>query len=145
MEFKEKSDYAYKLEDMCYSCIYFLLNKGEVCYVGQSNRGMIRALTHYKDKEYDEIRVIVVNEELLDEKEAFYILKYTPKYNFSLPYYISIKSIKQKLKTNYNIRVRIDKIQKYIKANIKNYYYYNSGIYISPEDFEKCMEYFIKN
>lgn len=142
MEFKEKFDYSYDLKNTCFSCIYFLLDKGEVCYVGQSSRGLIRALSHTKDKDFDEIKIISTKKENLDKKEAFYILKYNPKYNGSLPYYISIKTIKRRL-IDIDVRVRINEIFKFIKANVNKFYYYKGGQYISPQDLESCINHFV--
>lgn len=60
--------------------VYFLLQDGEVVYVGKTTTGLARPYSHF-DKEYSEIRVLPCERDNLAEVEDFYICKYKPKYN----------------------------------------------------------------
>ena len=60
--------------------VYFLLQDGEVVYVGKTKTGLARPFSHF-DKEYNEIGVLPCERDKLAEVEDFYICKYTPKYN----------------------------------------------------------------
>ena len=84
MLFEEKEDITVSLHTNF--IIYFLLDKKEVVYVGQSVRNLIRPFQHLRDKKFDEIKAIYLEEdkELLNKTESYYISKYKPKYNISL-------------------------------------------------------------
>lgn len=60
--------------------VYFLLNCGEVVYVGQTQNGLSRPLSH-RDKNYDEIKILYCSANELDLIEDKYIQKYKPIYN----------------------------------------------------------------
>ena len=79
--------------------VYFLLQKGEVVYVGKTTAGMARPYAHY-DKEYDTIKVLVCEPKSLDKIEDYYICKYKPKYN--------------KVR-NYNVICSLDRAKRLIK------------------------------
>lgn len=64
--------------------VYFLIDKKDVVYVGQTTIGLSRVYTHYKDKTFTEIYVIECESDELDELENKYIIKYKPKYNLKL-------------------------------------------------------------
>lgn len=64
--------------DNCF--IYFLLQQKEVVYVGQTEHGIIRPLSH-RDKDFDEIKILYCNPNELDILEDTYIQKYKPAYN----------------------------------------------------------------
>lgn len=66
--------------------IYFLLNEGEIVYVGQSKRSVRqRILQHRKDKVFDSFFVKPYERKSLDFMEAMYIFVHTPKYNKVMP------------------------------------------------------------
>jgi hypothetical protein len=71
--------------------IYFLINDGNLVYVGKSNKNILaRINSHIKDKDFDSAYYVAISSEnLLDEYEKKYILKYKPKYNKHL-YYINV-------------------------------------------------------
>ncbi len=60
--------------------IYFLIDDGEVVYVGQSSRISRRIPEHLKDKKFNRIFLLVVSENI-DKLEMDYIYKFNPKYN----------------------------------------------------------------
>jgi len=68
--------------------IYFLLKDDNLVYVGKSNNGILgRISSHIKDKDFDSAYYVASSsEELLDEYEKKYIVKYKPKYNKQLFY-----------------------------------------------------------
>lgn len=60
--------------------VYFLLKKGEVVYVGQTQNGIARPFSH-TDKDYDEIKILYCDAKELDITEDKFIQKYRPIYN----------------------------------------------------------------
>lgn len=60
--------------------VYFLIDNGEVVYVGKTTVGLSRIYAH-KDKKYDKVYIILCDPEDLDFTETKYIAKYLPKYN----------------------------------------------------------------
>jgi hypothetical protein len=63
--------------------LYFLLNKNVLVYVGKSNSNILNRINeHIKDKDFDSVYYIALSSDnLLDEYEKKYIIKYKPKYN----------------------------------------------------------------
>lgn len=61
--------------------VYFLVRRGEVVYVGQTKKGMMRPLAHRYDKDFDEVYIMPCDEKNLDFIESEYIVKYKPEYN----------------------------------------------------------------
>lgn len=76
------------------ACIYFLLKKNEVVYVGQSTQGLIRAINH-KEIDFDTLYYIKCKTDQLNMLEDEYIYKYLPKYNkkFNGTLFKSLKKI----------------------------------------------------
>lgn len=69
----------------CY-LIYFLINDGEIVYVGQSNQVTKRLIAHTKsNKIFDSISAIAVSPEDANDVEAKCIVKFNPVYNLNLP------------------------------------------------------------
>lgn len=67
--------------------IYFLLLDGEVTYIGQSINCHFRISVHIaeKKKDFNSCYIIRSEPEDLDNLEALYIKKFTPRYNILLP------------------------------------------------------------
>lgn len=63
--------------------IYFLLKNNRVVYIGQSNNNVLgRISSHLKDKDFDEVYYKSFSvENVMDEYEKRFILKYRPKLN----------------------------------------------------------------
>lgn len=63
--------------------IYFLLEKQEIVYIGQSMRPYTRVTSHAQEEKikFDSYHITPCEEDKLDEKESHYIFKYAPKYN----------------------------------------------------------------
>lgn len=80
MIFKENNDNIVTIPK-CEDCfIYFLLKNCEVVYVGKTQHGLTRPLSH-RDKDFDEIKILYCNLDELDVLEDTYIQKYRPTYN----------------------------------------------------------------
>lgn len=65
------------------SGVYFLINKGEIVYVGKSTGIDGRINAHISDKEFDRIFVYECVDPEMSETESYYIRKFTPRYNRS--------------------------------------------------------------
>lgn len=137
-------DLSYKLKDVYLPCVYFLLSKGRVVYVGKTEKGLLRILSHCANKYFDEIKIKRVALGKLDDIETKYIAKYNPKYNSLLTNAYSSKKIKQILKTEYGVVSLKRDIDKYITSSIKSYYTFNGTKYISKKDLNKCISNFVK-
>jgi hypothetical protein len=65
-----------------YGSVYFLLDKGQVVYVGQTVSLASRILAHRKDKkQFDRVCFIVVPVNELISRESEYIKRFNPPYN----------------------------------------------------------------
>ena len=62
---------------------YFLIKNKEVVYIGKTEKGLFRPLSH-KNKDYDVIKVMYVDELVLSLIEDLLICKYRPKYNLEI-------------------------------------------------------------
>lgn len=114
-----------KYED-CF--IYFLLKNGEVVYVGQTQHGLTRPLSH-RDKDFDEIKILYCKSNELDILEDTYIQKYKPIYNKQNNYamrwsLIRVRNCIRQQKGYENFTVpRLRKLLKELNINpIKDYY-----------------------
>lgn len=69
------------------SGVYLLLHDGEVVYVGQSLDCHLRLASHFRDetKTFDSSYIVRADPRDLDDLEALYIRKYSPRLNISLP------------------------------------------------------------
>lgn len=66
--------------------IYFLFNKGDLVYIGQSEFIEKRIFDHVGSKNFDSWNYIEYSKETsLNEIEADFILKYKPFYNKTIP------------------------------------------------------------
>jgi hypothetical protein len=82
--------------------IYFLIRNEKIVYVGQSIAFGARMQQHLNGKKiFDSIAHIDVYEEDLGDVEAFYIVKFNPEYNKTLPpnnLYLGESKISKRLK-----------------------------------------------
>ena len=64
------------------SCVYFLIDSGQIVYVGQSiNLGQRIAQHNCSNKEFNRVIYMIIENERLDEIERFFIETLNPKYN----------------------------------------------------------------
>ena len=62
-------------------CVYFLIDSGQIVYVGQSVNLGGRLVQHKINKEYNRVLYMPIELERLDEIERFFIETLDPKYN----------------------------------------------------------------
>ncbi len=62
-------------------CVYFLIDSGQIVYVGQSVNLAARLVQHKIDKEYNRVLYMPIENNRLDEIERFFIETLDPKYN----------------------------------------------------------------
>jgi len=76
-----------RINKISFSGIYFLFLNKEIVYIGQSENIEKRVFQHLSRRKiiFDEWNYIKYPKELLNTKEADYILEYKPKYNNSIP------------------------------------------------------------
>lgn len=86
MKFEETSKDFFEIpKELMGDCyVYFLLEDDEVVYVGQTTNGMYRPFSH-KDKKFNRVIAVPCEERNLNHMERNFIIKYSPKYNLSLP------------------------------------------------------------
>ena len=72
----------YESDNMAMSpCVYFLVDKGKVVYVGQTVNLNARLYEHVKYKKFDRVFYTLVAQDKMIEIERQFILKLNPKYN----------------------------------------------------------------
>lgn len=144
MKFEEKDSIHIPAVEKCF--IYFLLDNGDVVYVGQSkNRySYERPFNHTKDKKFTDVRIIFCEANNIDELEGYYINKYSPIYNRKMNqvYLTSFRKIRINLKIrliNYpKSGIRIEQLHNIARENnicvIKNDKLNFFGIHKSDEN-----------
>lgn len=109
MKFEEKNAKYYKKSDCekLQAYVYFLIDNGEVVYVGQTTAGIARPMAH-RDKQFDSFYMKKCKPSLLSQRETEMILKYRPKYNgnfINSKNMVAISNLKKELWDNgYPIR-----------------------------------------
>lgn len=142
MIFEEENSIKIPLEYK--SFIYFLIQDGIVVYVGQTKNGLIRPFSH-QNKKYNELRIILTDEEKLDLVEDEYILKYMPIYNKKVNTMYNMKTARDKIREATATEVTINDIKKVMKElNIK-LDIYNEHQICRIDDIKKIIEYIKEN
>ena len=79
------------------SFVYFLKKNDEIVYVGSTNNGFSRPLSHVGFKDFNGIEIIECNPSELLEIESYYICNIKPRYNKhpGIGKYISINEAKR--------------------------------------------------
>lgn len=141
---EENFDYEYRLKDVFFPCIYFLLKNEKVVYIGQTEYGLKRILCHVTDKHFDTIKILKCDKEHLNEIETELIAKYQPNYNKSLTNAISVTRIKQLLiKIGYRVRKNV--IKRWVLEHAKKHYVFCEEIYIPEKEKEETLRGIIKS
>lgn len=122
------------------SFIYFLIKNNVVVYVGQTRQGLYRPFSH-RDKEYDEMKIILCDEKKLDLIEDKYILKYKPIYNKEINNAYSLHNARNKIRKILNNNITIPKLKKVIQELSINYFEFNNKNYLTYTDFKKIINY----
>ena len=136
---EEVFDYVYKLQDVYYPCIYFLIKENKVVYVGQTEFGLKRILSHIPEKDFDTIKTIRCDKENLNEMEIAYIVKYQPIYNKCLSNATSVTRIKQLL-LGKGCRIRKNVIKRWVIDNVKTHHIFCGEIYVSNIETDFTLE-----
>jgi len=124
MEIEKIREQSKKISKKMVSGIYFLLYKDVVVYVGKSVNMMSRINFHVSEgkKIFDSYTFLSIEDQnLLNEEEAKYIFKYTPKYNQTIDdsnykYITKIKNKTQNKKIKINAVIIGNKL--YVKKGI---------------------------
>lgn len=135
-KFDEANAVTVEILESCF--IYFLINDGEVVYVGQTSVGISRPLSH-KDKVFNEIKLIYCELSDLDRLEDKYIKKYDPIYNKQPNMVMNISLTKAKLSvlTNTGVKVGMRRIREAVRElNIRLWNYHGTS-YMSVGDYEQ--------
>jgi len=117
--------------------IYFLLEKGQVVYVGQTRNSVSdRILSHSKEKDFDAFSSFAVNDKELDEIESENIIFHRPKYNqlVNSDFYRTSKNMAKCLDIN------IWKFRRFIKKYVINGYPLNDKVFYKNADFFHSLE-----
>ena len=131
--------------DLSHSClIYFLIKDDEVVYVGKTQRGLLRPLSH-TDKDFNRLEVLECIEEVIDMLENEFIVKYLPKYNKSLntSYAYSLSRCRNEVRKNTNLKsytlhhLRKDLKRLEIEIKINEF---NVNGYITIHDLDMLVE-----
>lgn len=135
-KFNEANAVTVEILESCF--IYFLINDGEVVYVGQTSVGISRPLSH-KDKVFNEIKLIYCELGDLDRLEDKYIKKYDPIYNKQPNMVMNISLTKAKLSVlaNRGVKVGMRRIRDAVRElNIRLWNYHGTA-YMSVDDYEQ--------
>jgi len=124
--------------------IYFLCKGDEVVYVGKTEAGLSR-ITQHRDKEFDTVFILPVDEEISRREFAFLetqnIIKYNPKYNKRIgdTIYVSsaIKNIQKLIKNDEFDMTKLGKIL--INNNINTLIDKYGNLSIRFEDYKKII------
>lgn len=148
MKFEEKNAKRYKREQRGkdYGYIYFLMDKDEVVYVGQTKVGISRPLSHI-NKEYDSFYMKKCKLSVLDKRETEMILKYKPIYNgnfINTKGLVGLSNLKEELRSNgYDIRIVF--LQREIDKLGINLFCAGQSKSITEADAKKLKKHIIKN
>lgn len=133
-------------------CIYFLFKENKIVYVGQTTNIYQRITTHKKSKNFDSFSFFDIYEKPFNgnyssnELELYFILKFTPKYNVSIPpneIWLTIEKLKEKYS---HLLVRYQSTGLWIKWILRDHSdrlricYFSNKPYIHTEDFEKVAK-----
>jgi len=67
------------------SCVYFLVDQGEIVYVGQTGHPQNRVKQHARKKIFNQVAILALDESERTRAEAIYIEGINPKYNRTSP------------------------------------------------------------
>ena len=81
MELNEHSGDIYEYDTHLPTCVYFLIDKTEIVYVGKSTNLATRIQQHKNAKEFDRVLYLPIEENRLDVIERYFIETLEPKYN----------------------------------------------------------------
>ena len=111
------AEYWFEIDPVNYEpCIYKLIHKGVVVYVGQTRHSVMgRIKSHKRDKVFDSVEVLLTRVRDLSIAEAHHIIYFNPKYNKGLPQNELYKT-RKKLCRDHEITWREWRKMKILKA-----------------------------
>ena len=131
--------------------IYFLICENEIVYIGQTRELFTRLTVHYKDPKkifdsytsFDITKPPFESKYTLDAIEAYFILKFQPKYNLSVPandLFLSLPQLKDKYK---NLKTKYSNTGSWVKSILKDHsvdiYCFQGTNYINSNQFSNCI------
>lgn len=140
VKFQEQNAKEIKQIEECF--IYFLLQNDEVVYVGQTSKGTQRPFSH-KDKDFNRVMILYCEKCELDEKEDYYIKKYSPAYNklLNTEMNYSLSKAKRELKQTFDENFNLTRLKKIISRLNINLFEFNSILYMTADDYFKIFNY----
>lgn len=142
MKFEEDRNIT-TVPNVCKPIIFFLLDDGEVVYIGQSKNGLRSA---YQDttRVFDSVSFFTCEEDELDKIQADMILKYQPRYNRTLPgrIYFSFRKTRELVRQDPSFKTfSLFDLKKMIKKIGLTVYAFDGVSYINAESFEKILNF----
>jgi hypothetical protein len=125
--------------------IYALIKDGEIIYIGQTTRGLVRILAHVKNKDFDSYATMDMGFFGIDEDfywsdvieiyEEELIVRLNPKLNRSIKGYMfmSLSQIQKAYEMTYW------SVTKMINASDIKRYIFNSNVYYYFDDVDKLV------
>ncbi len=133
-----------KKTDIFCSCVYLLKKDDVVVYVGQTKQGVKRISQHY-DKDFDSVEIMPCSEELLNQKESYYILRHSPKYNTQPTNCRTIDGIKSYMAKKHKKRIYKKDIILFIESNNIEVISFKGKACVSLADFDVIVSHFYCN
>ena len=121
------------------SGVYFLYQGDEIVYVGQAMSVYSRVGVHKKTGEitFDSFSFISLDIEEADAVESRYILELQPKHNSTVPLYVNITSLRNRVKAILGRNICMREFRKAIlDLNIESHYFKGYQVYFKYADEE---------
>ena len=121
------------------SGVYFLYQGDEIVYVGQAMSVYSRVGVHKKTGEiaFDSFSFISLDIEEADAVESRYILELQPKHNSTVPLYVNITSLRNRVKAILGRNISMREFRKAIlDLNVESHYFKGYQVYFKYADEE---------
>ena len=121
------------------SGVYFLYQGDEIVYVGQAMSVYSRVGVHKKTGEiaFDSFSFISLDIEEADAVESRYILELQPKHNSTVPLYVNITSLRNRVKAILGRNISMREFRKAIlDLNVESHYFKGHQVYFKYADEE---------
>lgn len=143
MVFEENADFS--LPTFPSKMIYFLTLDNDVVYIGKTCIGISRPFSH-RDKEFNGMKLIYVEDEDIDLLEGEYIAKYKPKYNRVVTGYYNLKRVRERIRSVLNKpHLTMPIVNKYIKELGIQTIHFNGIVYLHPNELKRLEEGVLNN
>jgi excinuclease UvrABC nuclease subunit len=115
--------------------VYFLINSGEIVYIGKSTNIDGRITQHSATKEFDSFSWIELDGTNLENIEAEYIMAFNPRLNIRLPRSRFISQLM--IKREYQIHM--GKAKKALKLADASQYIFNGSVYYDRDEVNAIL------